>query len=48
MLTNNEDIHVNGVKKNVKKANSASLPTDIVIKDITYEVSMARVLPASG
>ena len=32
----------------MKKANSASLPTDIVIKDITYKVSMARVLPASG
>ena len=48
MLANNKDIHVNGVKYNVKKANSAPLPSDIVIEDITSEVSMARVLPASG
>ena len=48
MLANNKDIHVNGVKYDVKKANSAVLPTDIVIKDITYEVSMARLLSASG
>ena len=47
MLANNKDIHVNGVKYNVKKANSASLPTDIVTEDITYEVSMARLLLAS-
>ena len=48
MLTNNKDIHVNGVKYNVKKANSVALPTDIVIKDITYEVNMARLQLASG
>ena len=48
MLTNKRDIHVNGVKYNVKRANLASLPMDIVVEEVTYEVSMALVLPASN